>query len=146
MSFINKLTLKEFNEILASTKTLHFIDFYADWCGPCTRMLPIIENYAQDPDFVGKINFHKVNVDYEEDLSLKFGVRGIPYFVLFETNEKDGKFEILKSWVGTQDPFKLKADMLLTLSASNTLPINPTDSLNEPKIDNIDISVLNDKN
>lgn len=142
MSFINKLTQKEFNELLVSTKTLHFVDFYADWCGPCTRMLPIIENYAQDPDFVGKINFHKVNVDYEEDLSLKFGVRGIPYFVLFETEEKEGKFEILKNWVGTQDPFKLKADMLLTLSASNTLVVSPTDSINIPNSNSIDTSIL----
>ncbi|MGL4759025.1 MAG: thioredoxin family protein [Patescibacteria group bacterium] len=117
MSFVNKLNAKEFNELLDSTKTFHFLDFYAEWCGPCMRMMPIIENLAQDEELLGSISFHKINADYNEALSTKFGVRGIPAFFLIQTNE-NGKYEIIKSWVGTQDPFNLKSDLLLTISTT----------------------------
>jgi thiol-disulfide isomerase/thioredoxin len=115
MSFIEPLNKIEFDELTSTTSTFAFLDFYADWCGPCMRMLPTIENLAQDEEFVGKINFYKVNVDYESELAESFSVRGIPAFHLIET-QSDGKFQLIKSWVGSQDPFKLKADLLLTLS------------------------------
>jgi thioredoxin 1 len=116
MSFIEPLNKLDFDELTTTTSTFAFLDFYADWCGPCMRMLPIIENLAQDEDFVGKINFYKVNVDYESELAEKFSVMGIPAFHLIET-KAGTEFQSIKSWVGSQDPFKLKADLLLTLSA-----------------------------
>lgn len=56
------------------------IDFYADWCGPCRRVAPIMEELAQRYD--GKVLFYKVNVDQESQLSSAFEVRSIP-MVLF---------------------------------------------------------------
>ena len=52
------------------------IDFYADWCGPCKRVAPIMEDIAQEYD--GKIIVYKVNVDKEQKLPLVFKVKNIP--------------------------------------------------------------------
>ena len=56
------------------------IDFYADWCGPCRRVAPIMEKLAEDYD--GKLLVYKINVDQEKDLAAVFQVRSIP-MVLF---------------------------------------------------------------
>jgi thioredoxin 1 len=122
MSFINNLSKKEFDEAVKGTKTFLFLDFYADWCGPCIRMMPIIDKMAQDEDLLGKVSFHKINADFEEELSVEFGVKGIPAFFLVESNEKE-KYEIVKSWVGTQDPFKLKADILMSITAEKSTEV-----------------------
>ena len=60
------------------------VDFNADWCGPCQMMKPIYEMVAKDTD---GIKFLSVNIDNESEIADKFGVSGIPTFVLF----KDGK-------------------------------------------------------
>ena len=56
------------------------IDFYADWCGPCRRVAPIMERMAEDYD--GKLLVYKINVDQEKDLAAVFQVKNIP-MVLF---------------------------------------------------------------
>ena len=56
------------------------VDFYADWCGPCRRVAPIMEKLAQEYD--GKLLIYKVNVDQEKDLAEAFQVKSIP-MVLF---------------------------------------------------------------
>jgi len=61
------------------------IDFYAEWCGPCRMMSPIVEQFAKDYD--GKIKIGKINVDEESDLAMRFGVQSIPSFIFV----KDGK-------------------------------------------------------
>ena len=57
-------------------KTPAIIDFYADWCGPCRMVAPIIEKLAQEYD--GKLDIYKVNVDQERELAAAFQVRSIP--------------------------------------------------------------------
>jgi len=52
------------------------VDFYADWCGPCKRVAPIMEKLAQE--YQGKINIYKVNTDHNRELSGVFGIRSIP--------------------------------------------------------------------
>lgn len=52
------------------------VDFYADWCGPCRRVAPILEKLAQEYD--GKLLIYKVNVDQEKGLSSAFQVKSIP--------------------------------------------------------------------
>jgi len=52
------------------------IDFYADWCGPCKRVAPILEELAQEYD--GKIIVYKVNTEKERELASAFGIRSIP--------------------------------------------------------------------
>lgn len=55
------------------------IDFYADWCGPCKMVAPVLEELAKD--FDGKIDVFKVNTEEEQELASAFGVRSIPSFL-----------------------------------------------------------------
>ena len=61
------------------------IDFYAEWCGPCRMMSPIVEEFAKN--YEGKVKIGKINVDEESDLAMRFGVQSIPSFIFV----KDGK-------------------------------------------------------
>lgn len=61
------------------------IDFYAEWCGPCRMMSPIVKEFAND--YAGKVKIGKINVDEESDLAMRFGVQSIPSFIFI----KDGK-------------------------------------------------------
>lgn len=55
------------------------IDFYADWCGPCKMVSPILEELASE--YEGKIQIYKVNTEHEQELSAAFGIRSIPSFL-----------------------------------------------------------------
>jgi thioredoxin len=55
------------------------IDFYADWCGPCKVVAPVLEDLAKD--FEGKINVFKVDTEEEQELASVFGIRSIPSFL-----------------------------------------------------------------
>ncbi|MBK8881839.1 MAG: thioredoxin [Bacteroidales bacterium] len=55
------------------------IDFYADWCGPCKIVAPVLEELAND--FDGKIDVFKVNTEEEQELAAAFGIRSIPSFL-----------------------------------------------------------------
>jgi thioredoxin 1 len=59
------------------------IDFYADWCGPCKTVAPVLEELAKD--FDGKINVFKVNTEEEQELASAFGIRSIPSFLFVPT-------------------------------------------------------------
>ena len=61
------------------------VDFYADWCGPCKAMSPVVEALAEE--YAGKIKVGKINVDNNQDIAMKYGVMSIPTFIFF----KDGK-------------------------------------------------------
>lgn len=74
---------EQFFEII-SNKVL--VDFYADWCGPCKMLAPILEN-------IDSVDILKVNVDSFPDLAAKYGVMSIPTLILFE-NGKELKKEI----------------------------------------------------
>ena len=57
------------------------VDFYADWCPPCRMMTPVVERLAAE--FAGKIKIGKLDVDYNQDIAIQFGVSGIPTLGLF---------------------------------------------------------------
>lgn len=82
---------------------IKFIDFYADWCGPCKIMAPTIEELEKE--YEGKIEFQKVDVEAEGDMAGKFGIMSIPtYVILKDGKEVDRKSsampkEMLKSWL-----------------------------------------------
>lgn len=60
------------------------VDFYADWCGPCKMLAPLVEQFAQEHP---QVKVCKINVDDQSDLAVDYGVRSIPTLVVF----KDGK-------------------------------------------------------
>ena len=78
------ITDQNYDNLLAQGKPI-VIDFSAEWCGPCRKMAPIVEQLAQEYD--GKVIIGSCNVDENEELASKFGVRSIPaiFFV------KDGQ-------------------------------------------------------
>ncbi len=80
------LEKEDFKELIK--EGIHLVDFYAEWCGPCKMMMPVLEN-IQD-----KIDIIKVNVDEHEDLASEYRVMSIPTLIFF----KDG--EILNELVG----------------------------------------------
>ena len=71
-------SVKEFDEAIKGDKVL--VDFYADWCGPCKMISPILEQVEKEED----VTVVKVNVDELQDLAMQFGVMTIPNLKLFE--------------------------------------------------------------
>ncbi len=76
-----------FEQVLNSGKTV-LIDFYADWCGPCKMLSPIVDKIAEE---TSDIVVGKVNVDDEEDIAAKYGVMSIPTLVVLKNGEVAGK-------------------------------------------------------
>lgn len=62
------------------------IDFYADWCGPCKIIAPILEELAEE--YKGQINIYKVNTEEEQELAGAFGIRSIPSLLFIPLNEQ----------------------------------------------------------
>ena len=66
-------------------KGLLMVDFWADWCGPCKMLAPLIESL--DKEYEGRVTVGKVNVDDEQELAIRYGVMSIPTVIFF----KDGQ-------------------------------------------------------
>ena len=60
------------------------IDFYAEWCGPCKMLAPVLAEVSDE--YAGKVDIYKINVDEEEDLASLFGIRSIPTLIFIEKN------------------------------------------------------------
>ena len=84
-----KFTTANFeNEVLQADKAV-LVDFYADWCGPCRMMGPVVEQLAEelaDIAYVGKLN-----VDDNEEIAAKYGVMTIPTLMVFKNGQPAGK-------------------------------------------------------
>ena len=79
---VQKLNQNNFNNAIANGTAL--VDFYADWCGPCRMVSPIVDEIAEERS---DITVGKVNVDDENSLAMKYGVMSIPTLIVF----KDGQ-------------------------------------------------------
>ena len=86
---MNKLTKTEFMKIYSEGKNLTdkpiYIDFYADWWGPCRMFKQVLEEVL--PEYKDKINIYESNIEEEPEIAQLFGARGIPYMVFIS---KDG--------------------------------------------------------
>ena len=94
MEIIHLEEAKDFNELIKTEKIL--VDFYANWCGPCRMLSPILESTKSD------IKVIKVDTDKFEDLSREYGVMSIPTLVLLEKGKE------VKRSVGLLEPARLK--------------------------------------
>lgn len=84
------------------------VDFWAEWCGPCKAIAPILEELARE--FSGRLTIGKVNVDENQATPAKYGIRGIPTLILF----KDGKVAATK--VGAASKSQLSSFLESNLS------------------------------
>lgn len=83
-SQVQVLELNSANFDATTSQGLVLVDFWAEWCGPCKMMHPIFERMSKK---YRHIQFARVNVDQNQDISMKFGVQAIPTFIMF----KDGQ-------------------------------------------------------
>jgi thioredoxin 1 len=90
MSEIVNVTDATFEEDVLKAESPVLVDYWAEWCGPCKMIAPVLDEIAQDYD--GKLKICKLNIDDNEATPPKYGVRGIPTLMLF----KGGNVEATK--------------------------------------------------
>lgn len=83
---LKHLTNENFNDEIKNGMVL--VDFYADWCGPCRMVGPIIEEISNE---VPNLKVIKINVDEREDIAKEYGVMSIPTIILFRDGQIDKK-------------------------------------------------------
>ena len=82
-------------------KGLLMVDFWADWCGPCKMLAPLIESL--DKEYEGRVTVGKVNVDDEQELAIRYGVMSIPTVIFFKDGQEiDRKVGVMPPKVFTQ--------------------------------------------
>ena len=82
---VKQTSESSFEEQVLNASVPTLVDFWAPWCGPCKMIAPILDELA--PEFSGKVNFVKVNVDENPNLAAKYGIRGIPSLLMIKGGE-----------------------------------------------------------
>lgn len=118
-----KLTTEEFKEKVLDYTTQQewsyqgtlpaIIDFYADWCGPCKMVAPILEELAKE--YEGKLVIYKVDTEKEQELSAIFGIRSIPTFLFIPMEGKP----MLQPGALPKNAFKQVIDERLVIEKQN---------------------------
>lgn len=101
------LTLDNFEDEVVNSDLPIIIDFFADWCGPCQMMKPTFESVSKQ--YEGKLKFLKLDTQAESGLAARFGIQGIPAFVVINNGKEVGRI------IGymDEDSFKSKIDEVL---------------------------------
>jgi len=94
-----KLDSNNFEKEVINSEQPVLVDFYAEWCGPCKMMSPIIEEIAEE--LQGKAKVGKINVDENQDLAMKYEVMSIPTLIIFRSGNE------VKRFVGVRDKNEL---------------------------------------
>src|SRR5688572_23566601 len=87
---IKHVTDESFEPEVLKSDVPVLVDYWADWCGPCKAIAPVLEEVAKD--YAGKLKVAKLNVDENQEVPKKYGIRGIPTLMLF----KNGNIEAQK--------------------------------------------------
>ncbi len=80
-----ELTDSNFNDEVLKAETPVLVDFWAEWCGPCRMVGPVVEELAGD--YNGKVKVGKVDVDSNPQISMQYGIRSIPSLLIFKNGE-----------------------------------------------------------
>ena len=104
------LTSANFDETVKSSTTPILVDFWAEWCGPCKAMNPVLTEIAKEQD--GNVIVAKLNVDEHGEIAQRFNVMSIPTMILFKDGEMQkqvtgakGKSQLL-AWISEFTPIK----------------------------------------
>lgn len=89
-----KVTAATFNDVVLKSSTPVLVDFWAEWCGPCRAVAPILEEISNE--YSGKIKIVKLNTDEEGSIAMKYGISSIPTMSVFVGGE------VVKSIVGAR--------------------------------------------
>tara|TARA_B100000963_G_C22577737_1_gene649324 strand:- start:1161 stop:1484 length:324 start_codon:yes stop_codon:yes gene_type:complete len=106
MADIKNLSLDNFDNEISSSNVPVLVDFWAEWCGPCKMLGPILEEISED--LKDKLQVVKVNLDENQDLAMKYSIRSIPTLLLFKEGELiDTKVGLLPKsdlveWIGSK--------------------------------------------
>ena len=104
MSEVNSVNQGNFEDKVLKSEKPVLVDFWAEWCGPCKTLLPVLSEVASELGENAKI--YKVNVDENGELAQKYGIRGIPTMIFFKGGEA------AKTLVGVQPKEEIKLTVI----------------------------------
>ena len=84
---ITTLTNENLDSVLKESTTPVLVDFWAEWCGPCKMIAPVLEELAME--YAGRLTIAKLNVDDHREATEQFNIRGIPTLILFKNGEAE---------------------------------------------------------
>jgi thioredoxin 1 len=100
---ISALTSDNFEKEVLQSATPVLVDFWAEWCGPCKMIAPLLDELADE--YQGKVKIGKVNIDDQQALATKYGIRAIPTLLLIN------KGQVAEQMVGAKSKRDLKASL-----------------------------------